>query len=90
MVDAPWRHPELDQLDVPSLIIEANSKLDLPFKMPHDMRKIAEQLARDHPSVTNLQSLRALSLDEKNRVLVSAGLDGEVAALALQLHTLGS
>ena len=82
----PWRHPGLFHLDLPSLIIEANSRLAKPFKMPQDMRRIVQHLALHYPSVTTLQSLRCLPLEE---ILGSLGLDGDVAEFAQQLSSYG-
>jgi hypothetical protein len=85
-IDGPWNHPGLFHLDVPSLIIEANSRLAIPFKMPQDMRRIVQHLALHYPSVTTLQSLRLLPWEE---ILGSLGLDGDVAEFATQLSSYG-
>jgi hypothetical protein len=85
--DAAWTHPGCASLDLNALIVEVNSKLAAPWRMPKAMQALAQQLADCSPPVTNCTHLRALLQDAERvvRVLQLSGLsddqDAVIAAL---------
>ncbi len=86
MIAAPWRHPGIPSLDLPSLLVETNARLATPLKFPADMRAIVKQLNQEPLRVTNLQGMLALTLEQWVQVLASCRIETDAAALRAALH----
>jgi hypothetical protein len=86
--DAAWTHPGCASLDLNALIVEVNSKLAAPWRMPRAMVALAQQLADCSPTVTNCTHLRALLEDAERvaRVLQLSGLSDNRDAAIAALH----
>lgn len=86
-IAAPWRHPGIPSLDLPSLLVETNARLAKPLKFPGDMRAIVTQLQQAPLCVRNLQGMLALALEQWVQILASCGIEADAAALRDALHS---